>query len=293
MTSQSMRRFKDRLAYFLGIVCIIVAVVPLASILVEVVSNGISAFTPDFLTSISVFSYGTKSAGGIGPAIQGTLILLGLTCLIGVPLGLFAGIYLAEFGNNRFGNTIRFLNDVFTEFPSIVVGILVSVLLVVPTRSFSPYAGSAALAIIMLPIITRTTEESLKLVPNSIRDAAMALGIRRWRSTISIVLSTGKGGVATGILLSIARISGETAPLVLTVFGSNFFLTACSPGQNCPIDALPLRIFNDAFKLGTQGAVQQAWGAALVLIGIVFVLNITIRLATRGRPKAGRWRFLQ
>ena len=283
-----MRRFKDRLAYWLGIACIVIAVVPLASILIEVVGNGISAVNPGFLTSISSFSIGTLSAGGIGPAIQGTLILLGLTCLFGIPPGIIAGIYLSEFGNNRFGSTIRFLNDVFTEFPSIVIGILISVLLVIPTRSFSPYAGAAALSIIMLPIITRTTEESLKLVPNSIRDAAMALGIRRWRSTLSIVLSTGKGGVATGILLSIARISGETAPLILTVFGSNFFLTACSPGQNCPIDALPLRIFNDAFKLGTAPAVQQAWGAALVLIGIVFALNIAIRLATRGKYSGGR-----
>jgi phosphate transport system permease protein len=284
------RRFKDRLAYWLGIACIVIAVVPLASILIEVVGNGISAINPGFLTSISSFSIGTLSAGGIGPAIQGTLILLGLTCLFGIPPGIIAGIYLSEFGNNRFGSTIRFLNDVFTEFPSIVIGILISVLLVIPTRSFSPYAGAAALSIIMLPIVTRTTEESLKLVPNSIRDAAMALGIRRWRSTLSIVLSTGKGGVATGILLSIARISGETAPLILTVFGSNFFLTSCSPGQNCPIDALPLRIFNDAFKLGTGPAVQQAWGAALVLIGIVFALNIAIRLATRGKYSSGRSR---
>ncbi len=283
MTTYSVRRFKDRLAYGLGIACVVIAIVPLASILIEVVSNGISALGPDFLTTVSTFSIGNQSAGGIGPAIQGTLVLLGLTCLFGIPPGIIAGIYLSEFGNNRFGSSIRFLNDVFTEFPTIVIGILVSVLLVVPTHSFSPYAGAAALAIIMLPIITRTTEESLKLVPNSIRDAAMALGIRRWRSTISIVLSTGKGGVATGILLSIARITGETAPLILTVFGSNFFLTACPVGQNCPIDALPLRIFNDAFKLGTAPAVTQAWGAALVLIGIVFFLNITIRLATRGK----------
>lgn len=290
MSNHSIRRFKDRLAYWLGIACIVIAVIPLASILIEVIANGVAAITPTFLTSISSFSVGTLSAGGIGPAIQGTLLLLGLTCLFGIPPGIIAGIYLSEFGNNRFGSTIRFLNDVFTEFPSIVIGILISVLLVIPTRSFSPYAGAAALSVIMLPIVTRTTEESLKLVPNSIRDAAMALGIRRWRSTLSIVLSTGKAGVATGILLSIARISGETAPLILTVFGSNFFLTACAPGQNCPIDALPLRIFNDAFKLGTGPAVQQAWGAALVLIGIVFALNIAIRVATRGKYSGGRSR---
>ncbi len=281
-----MRKFKDRLAYFLGIACVVIAIVPLASILFEVLQNGIPTINAQFLTTIPAISIGNQSAGGIGPAIQGTLILLGLTCLFGIPLGLMAGIYLAEFGDNKLGQTIRFLNDVFTEFPSIVIGILIYVLVVYATRSFSPIAGGLALAIIMLPIVTRTTEESLKLVPNSIRDAAMALGIRRWRATISIVLSSGRGGVATGILLSIARISGETAPLLLTILGSQFFFS----GWSQPIDALPLRIFRDA-SLPSAYARQQAWGAALVLIGIVLSLNISIRLATRGRYNAARTRL--
>ncbi len=281
-----MRKFKDRLAYFLGIACVVIAIVPLASILFEVLQNGIPTINAQFLTTIPSISIGNQSAGGIGPAIQGTLILLGLTCLFGIPLGLMAGIYLAEFGDNKLGQTIRFLNDVFTEFPSIVIGILIYVLVVYATRSFSPIAGGLALAIIMLPIVTRTTEESLKLVPNSIRDAAMALGIRRWRATISIVLSSGRGGVATGILLSIARISGETAPLLLTILGSQFFFS----GWSQPIDALPLRIFRDA-SLPSAYARQQAWGAALVLIGIVLSLNISIRLATRGRYNAARTRL--
>jgi phosphate transport system permease protein len=280
-----MRKFKDRLAYFLGISCVVIAIVPLASILFEVLQNGIPTINAQFLATIPSITIGNQSAGGIGPAIQGTLILLGLTCLFGVPLGLMAGIYLAEFGDNKLGRTIRFLNDVFTEFPSIVIGILIYVLVVYATRSFSPIAGGLALAVIMLPVVTRTTEESLKLVPNSIRDAAMALGIRRWRTTISIVLSTGKGGVATGILLSIARISGETAPLLLTILGSQFFFS----GWSQPIDALPLRIFRDA-SLPSAYARQQAWGAALVLIGIVLSLNISIRLATRGRYNAARTR---
>ncbi|MBO0888273.1 phosphate ABC transporter permease PstA [Candidatus Bathyarchaeota archaeon] len=281
MASYAMRKFKDRLAYFLGVSCIAVALVPLASILVEVVRNGISAINLSFLTTIPSITIGSQSAGGIGPAIQGTLLLLLLTSLFAIPIGLMAGIYLAEFGDNRLGGTIRFLNDVFTEFPSIVVGILIYSLVVVATRSFSPYAGATALAVIMLPIVTRTTEESLKLVPNSLRDAAMALGIRKWRTTVSIVLTTGKGGIATGILLSIARISGETAPLLLTILGSQFFFS----GWNSPIDALPLRIFKDA-SLPSALAQQQAWGAALVLIGIVLSLNIAIRLATRGRYSA-------
>ena len=286
MSNFSRRKFRDRLAFWLGIACFVVAMIPLASILVEVLVNGIPALSVAFLTTITTPSLGTQSSGGIGPAIQGTLILLGLSSLFAIPPGLLAGVYLAEFGDNQFGRVVRFLNDVFTEFPSIVIGILVAVLLVTPTRQFSPIAGASALALIMLPIITRTTEESLKLVPNSIRDAASALGIRRWRSTISIVLNTGKRGVVTGVILSVARISGETAPLYLTVFGTNFFFTGCQPNITCPVDALPLRIFTDVSKLGGQSAVQQAWGAALVLIGIILSLNLIIRFATRGRYSA-------
>jgi phosphate transport system permease protein len=194
-----------------------------------------------------------------------------------------SGIYLSEFGDNRVGRTIRFLNDVLTGFPSIIVGILVATLLVTATKTFSPVAGAVALSVIMLPIVSRTTEESLKLVPNSIRDAAMALGIRRWRTTLSIVLSSAKGGVVTGILLSIARVSGETAPLVLTILGTDFFFS----GWNQPIDALPLRIFNDR-NADTAIIRQQAWGAALVLILIVLTLNVGVRLATRRRYNVAR-----
>jgi phosphate transport system permease protein len=269
----------------LGILCVVVAVIPLASILVEVVGNGISTINLKFLTTTPSIAVGSGSGGGIGPAIQGTLILVGLAIVLAVPLGLMAGIYLAEFGDNQFGRSIRFLNDVFTEFPSIVVGILIYSLIVVSVGSFSPIAGSMALAVIMLPIVTRTTEESIKLVPNSIRDAAMALGIRRWRATISIVLSTAKSGIATGILLAVARISGETAPLLLTILGSQFFFSA----WNQPIDSLPLRIYRDS-SLPYAYARQQAWGAALVLIALVLGINIIIRLATRGKFSAARTR---
>jgi phosphate transport system permease protein len=284
-TLQQWRKFKDRLAYCLGILCVVVAVIPLASILVEVIGNGISTINLPFLTTAPSIAVSSGSGGGIGPAIQGTLILVGLAMVLAVPLGLMAGVYLAEFGNNQFGRSIRFLNDVFTEFPSIVVGILIYSLVVVSIGSFSPIAGSMALAVIMLPIVTRTTEESIKLVPNSIRDAAMALGIRRWRATISIVLSTAKSGVTTGILLAVARISGETAPLLLTILGSQFFFSA----WNQPIDSLPLRIYRDS-SLPYAYARQQAWGAALVLIAIVLSINIIIRLATRGKFSAARAR---
>jgi phosphate transport system permease protein len=276
MTSYQTRRIKDRLMYALGAICVVAAVVPLASILVEAVRNGISAISLQFLMSIPGVPY--QSIGGIGPAIQGTLLLLGLASLLGIPPGVLAGIYLAEYGNNKFGRSVRFLNDVLTEFPSIVVGILIWVLLVVATHSYSPVAGAIALSVIMLPIVTRTTEESIKTVPNSIRDAAIALGIPRWRTTISVVLSTARSGVVTGILLSVARIAGESAPLLLTVLGSSFFFSS----WNQPIDALPIRIYRDAFQPDLQSH-ERAWGGALVLILIALCLNVGVRFATRGR----------
>jgi len=278
-----LRRFQDKLAYGLGALCVGVAIVPLASILFEVVRNGVSALTPEFLTSSpGVFG---QAGGGIANAIQGTAILLALASAMAVPFGLLSGVYLAEFGDNKYGRTVRFLNDVLTEFPSIVIGILVYSIIVLAMRGFSTIAGAVALAIIMLPIITRTTEESIKIVPSSIRDAAMALGIRRWRATISVVLSTARSGVITGILLAIARVSGETAPLLLTVLGSQFFFN----GLNQPIAALPLTIFRDA-NLPYAFARQQGWGAALVLILMVLGLNIGVRLATRGRYNSLRSR---
>ena len=274
--SSSMRRFKDRLAFALGALCAILAMIPLLNILYEVVKKGLSTINLEFLTNIP--GVVGQPGGGIGPAIQGTLILIGLTTLIGVPLGLVSGIYLSEFGNNSIGRIIRFLNDVLAEFPSIVVGVVVFTLIVLTFKTFSVIAGALALSIIMLPIVTRTTEESMKLVPNSIRDAATALGVKKWRTTLSVVLSTGRNGVATGILLSIARIAGESAPLVFTILGSQYFFS----NLNSPMDALPLRIYRLAL-LPYPYAQAQGWGAALVLILIVLALNVGVRLATRGR----------
>jgi phosphate transport system permease protein len=206
MASYTVRKFKDRLAFGLAALCVLIAVIPLGSILFEVVRNGAPAISIEFLTQ-TPGPIG-QPGGGIANAIEGTLILIGLTCLIGVPLGVMSGIYLSEYGDNKFGRTVRFFNDVLAEFPSIVVGIFVYVLVVLMLGSFSVIAGAIALAIIMLPVVSRTTEESLKLVPNSIREAAMALGVRRWRTIVSVVLSTGKGGIVTGIMLSVARIAG-------------------------------------------------------------------------------------
>lgn len=256
----------------MGIVfgCVIVAVIPLGSILLEVFKNGISAISLEFLTQVpGAIGSGT---GGIGPAIQGTLIIIGMSSLIGVPIGVMSGIFLSEFGDNKLGRTIRFFNDVFMEFPSIVLGIFAFLVIVLTIGHFSLWAGAFALSLIMFPIVARTTEESLKMVPVTYREAGIALGLKKWVVTSKIVLSAGKSGMITGILLSVARIGGETAPLIMTVLGSSQFFS----GADSPMDALPLRIWRMSL-LPYDSAQQQGWGAALVLIIIILAINITVR----------------
>src|SRR4029077_674933 len=218
--------------------CVVVAIVPLVAILVNVFTNGSAALSWDFLTKIPG-AVGSDDPGGIGPAIQGTIVLIGLSSLIGVPVGVMGGIFLSEYGNNRYGRTVRFFNDVLAEFPTIVIGIFAFVMIVLTLGNFSVWAGTFALSIIMLPIITRTTEESLKLVPITYREAGFALGIKRWAIITKIILSQAKNGMVTGILLAVARIAGETAPLIFTILGSSQFMA----GFDGPIDALPLRIW--------------------------------------------------
>lgn len=276
MTNYAYRKFKNRLFFVLCLACVIIAVVPLLSILFEVVVRGASQLSIQFITQpAGVIG---QSAGGIGPAIQGTLILIGLTSLIGIPLGVMSGIYLAEYGNNKYAASVRVFNDVLTEFPSIVVGITVFAVVVLSLGHFSPIAGAIALSFILIPIVARTAEESLKLVPNSVREASLALGVHKWRTTISVVLPAAKAGLVTGTLLAVARIAGETAPLIMTVLGNqNFF-----QGFSQPMDALPLRIWRDALQ-PYPSLQSQGWGAALVLILIVLSLNIGVRVASRGR----------
>jgi len=281
MASYTIRKLKDRLAFGLGMLCIAVAIIPLGSILLEVIRNGASALSLEFLTH-PPGAIG-EGGGGVANAIQGTMILIALTTIIGVPLGVMSGIYLAEFGDNRLAAAVRFLNEVLLGFPSVVVGIFVYTLVVLGIGSFSAIAGAIALAIIMMPIVTRTTEESLKLVPSTIREAAMALGIRRWRTILSVVLSTARSGIVTGVMLSIARISGETAPLIMTILGSQWFFA----GFRQPMDALPLRVWRLAL-LPYDYAHQQGWGAALVLILLVLALNVGVRFAIRRRIRVGR-----
>lgn len=227
----------DKAVRIVVFACVIIAIVPLGSILLEVFKNGAAAISYEFLTEVPG-AVGTGD-GGIGPAIQGTLIIIGLSSLIGVPIGVMSGVFLSEYGDNKLAKNIRFFNDVFMEFPSIVMGIFAFLVIVLILGHFSIWAGAFALSLIMFPIVARTTEESLKMVPMTYREAGTALGLKKWVITTRIVISAAKNGMITGILLSVSRIGGETAPLIMTILGSSQFFS----GMDVPMDALPLRIW--------------------------------------------------
>src|SRR5579884_155058 len=202
-----------------------------------------------------------EAGGGMAHALIGSVMILGIASLFGVPVGIGAGIYLAEYGRNRLGKLVRFTADVLNGVPSIVIGLVAYGLVVIPQRHFSAFAGGVALAIMMIPTITRSTEEMLLLVPQSVREAAFGLGIPQWRTTLSITLPTAASGIITGIMLAFARVAGETAPLLFTAFGNTFW--SFSAGQ--PIAALPLQIFNYAISPYEEWH-RQAWAGALVLV---------------------------
>ncbi len=273
MNKQSIRRrLFDKIATCVVLTCVIAAIIPLGSILIEVVKNGAGALSLEFLTQ-PPGAIGSGS-GGIGPAIQGTLIVIALASLISAPAGVLAGIYLSEFaGSGRFPYAVRFLNDVLTGLPSIVVGIVGFVVIVLTIGSFSVWAGAFALSIIMVPIVVRVTEETLKLVPNSIREAGYSLGIPKWKVVMFIVLTSAKSGVLTGIVLALSRISGETAPLIMTILGTSLFFT----GFADPVDALPLRIWRLASQ-PYESAHSFGWGAALILIILVLAMSVGLRM---------------
>lgn len=274
MTSYRIRRLKSRSASVLALACVVIALIPLASILIEVISRGYPALSSGFITGT------TLGGSGIGNAVLGTLLLIMYASLIGLPIGILTGVYISEYGTNSFGRTVRFFNDVMSNFPSIVVGLLAYSLIVVSLGiGFSMIAGSFALAIIMIPIVANTTEEALKMVPNSLREGALALGVPRWKTVMKVMLSTGRSGVTTGALLSIARVAGETAPLIPTTLFNNFW--SVSPTEETA--SLPQLIFRYAMghsSLPVDEATRQAWGAALVLIIIVLALNIGVRVLT-------------
>lgn len=218
--------------------------------------------------------------GGIANAIVGSALMLAVASVIAVPTGILAAIYLSEFGTGWFAQTIRFLTDVLAGIPSIVVGIFAYTILVIPRRSFSGWAGGVALAIIMLPVVTRTTEEMLRLVPQSLRDAGLALGAPKWRVTVDVVLSSSISGIATGVLLSVARAVGETAPLLFTALGSSQMRT----DLNLPMASLPQQIY--VYSISPyEDWHQKAWAAAFTLVMLILLLNITVRFLTRSKHK--------
>ena len=252
------------------------AVLALVLILGNLVLKGASAIDWAFFTNSPVPA--GQTGGGVANAIVGTAIVVGLAALIGVPLGVGAGMYLAEYGSGRLGFLVRFVADVLNGTPSIVIGIVGWTFIVKPQGHFSALAGAAALAILMIPMLSRTTEEMVRLVPNSLREAALALGYPRWRTSLTIVARTALGGIVTGCLVGIARIAGETAPLLFTALGNlNFSVHVAQP-----IQTLSLQIY--VYATGPfEEWHRLAWAAALVLMGLVLIISLAARWVTRAR----------
>ncbi len=277
------RRIKDRAASIAALGCVIMAVIPLGSILFEATVRGFQALTPSFITL-------DTGNGGIGNAIQGTLILVALASAIAMPVGVLAGVYMSEYGHNRVGRGVRFFTEVMTQIPSIVVGIFAFSLLlelgvlgvVSPRLVFSTASGTVALATIMIPFVARTSDEALKMVPVSTREAALALGIPRYRVILRIVLASARGGLLTGALLAVARAGGETAPLIMTAFGSPYGFA----GLDQPVESMPHTIY--VYGLSPYLAENQAaWGASLVLVLMMLGISIASRLVLRSRFSSG------
>jgi phosphate transport system permease protein len=254
----------------------LLATLPLLLILLHLGQKGASALSLSFFTQTPV-PVG-EPGGGMANAIAGTLILIAIASAIGLPIGMGAGLYLAESSNVRLSRAVRFLSDVLNGLPSIVVGIFAWQFLVRPVGHFSALAGGIALSAIMIPLVTRTTEEMLRTVPVSLREAALALGYPRWKTSIGIVLRTAAAGIATGALVALARIAGETAPLLFTAFGNQFWSLSVKE----PIAALPLQIFTYAISPYDEWH-AKAWAGALVLICLVLVISLIARVFTRSR----------
>jgi phosphate transport system permease protein len=270
------RKMTGGLMLTLSALSAVVALIPLLLIFFYTISQGIDYLNLDFFVKMP--KPVGELGGGMANAIVGTLVLVATGSVIGLPIGIFTGIYLAEFGNNSFGSTVRFMTDVLSGVPSIVAGVVAYGFVVIPMKHFSALAGGVALSILMIPTVTRTTEEMIRLVPHSYREAGLALGIPQWKTTIRIVLRTAFPGIVTGILLAIARIAGETAPLLFTALGNRFWSTSLDQ----PIASLTVFIYDYA-KAPFEDWNKQAWTAALVLIILISILSLLMRVATRSR----------
>jgi phosphate transport system permease protein len=253
--------------------CAVFVIAVLLLIISYIAIRGFSSISIQFLTDTPK---PVGEGGGIGNAILGSVLMTSLAAIIGLPIGIAAGVYLAEFGDNLFGKVVRFVADTLIGVPSIIIGIFVYTLVVLPMGRQSGLAGGLALAIIMIPIVARTTEEMIRLVPNSMREGALALGAPQWRVTLNIVLPAASTGIATGAMLAIARITGETAPLLFTALNSRFYNVYLDQ----PMASLTVQIFNYATgPFEVEHA--MAWAATLILVGIILVINVLVRFLTR------------
>jgi phosphate transport system permease protein len=273
------RTVKSGLASTVAFVSALLVIAPLGLVFFHLLVNGASSVNWDFFTKLPT-PVGAPG-GGMVNAIVGSLELLALAAAIGIPVGVLGGVYLGEYGSARANSVLRFIADVLNGVPSITWGVVVYGLIVLRFKGFSAYAGGLALGLIMIPLIIRTTEEVVLLVPNGYREAALALGVSRWKTIVHVVMKTASKGIITGILLALARVGGETAPLLFTAFGNRFW----NHSLNQPIAALPLQIFTYAISPYDDWH-RQAWAGALVLVSGIFCVNVLVRILTRGRTSS-------
>ena len=281
MSYSDIRRCTNRGMDLLTGLSAFLIILPLLLIVSFLLYQGLSALTVDFFTQLP--KPVGEPGGGMANAIVGSVILIGLAVLVGLPIGILGGVYLAESRDRGLPWLLRFVADVMNGVPSIVIGIFAYTVIVLPTRRFSALAGGFALGIIMIPIVLRTTEEMMRLVPASLREAALALGIPEWKVILRVILPTARAGIITGAMVAVARVAGETAPLLFTAFGNRFWST--DPRQ--PIAALPLQIFSYAIAPFDDWH-RQAWAGALVLIGLILVVSVATRLVTKGQYRSVR-----
>ncbi|MBI5402607.1 MAG: phosphate ABC transporter permease PstA [Ignavibacteriae bacterium] len=260
----------------LSVISALAAIIPLVYIFFYTAAAGISSINLDFFTELP--KPVGEPGGGIANAIIGSIEIVGIGAAFGIPVGLLAGIYVAEYSKTMVANLVKFVTDVLSGIPSIIVGIFAYGVIVLQSKNFSAFAGGFALGILMIPTVTRMTEEMLKLVPLSLREASLALGIPRWKTTLRIVLRTASGGIITGILLAIARAAGETAPLLFTSFGNSFW----AESLDSPTASLPVQIFNYAISPYEEWH-NKAWAGAFVLITLVFVISLIVRIITKNK----------
>ena len=277
MRSVAFREAKNHLMTALMCAATVAVLVPLGLVFYHILKMGLSSLSLDFFTQIPKPT--GEAGGGMANGILGSAVMIGVASLIGLPVGIFGAIYLTEYGGSRVSTAVRFGADVLSGTPSIITGMVAYTLIVVPMKGFSALAGAVALSMIMIPIVLRTTEEQLKMVPGSLREASLALGVPLWRTSLKVTLRSALAGVLTGILLAIARVAGETAPLLFTALGNQFWGKSLA----APMAAIPLQIFNFAIA-PYEDWHRLAWAGALVLVSVMFTLSLAARFF--GRNKA-------